>query len=93
LKEGNRCKGEATEVSEQEREELRAKASDYRAYSLVLFAVSALFYLGTIIPHALEAAKKPFVLAAIGAFLAASIYFSRRAAACLRMLADEDESF
>ncbi|WP_027407889.1 YrhC family protein [Anoxybacteroides tepidamans] len=78
-------------MNERERKQLRAKASDYKAYSLVLFAVSVLFYLGTIIPHALEAAKKPFVLIAIVVFLAASIYFSRCSAACLRKLDDEDE--
>ncbi|MGP3609253.1 YrhC family protein [Anoxybacillus sp. PDR2] len=78
-------------MRQRERKQLRAKVNDYKMYSLVLLAIGALFYLGVILPGALEAGKKPLILIAIAAFLAASIYFLRRSASCRRMLEDEDE--
>ncbi|MCZ0756032.1 YrhC family protein [Anoxybacillus sp. J5B_2022] len=66
-------------MNERKIKEWRAKASDYKVYSLVLFAVSTFLYLGTIIPHALTAEKKPLVLLAIGVLLGSAIYFARKA--------------
>ncbi|KPD01710.1 hypothetical protein LR69_00325 [Geobacillus sp. BCO2] len=50
-------------MNEQQRNELRAKAGDFKMYSLVLFSLGAFFYFGTMIPGALEAAKKTVRLA------------------------------
>lgn len=76
-------------MPEKQKREWRAKASDYKAYSLVLFAVSTFLYLGTIIPDALDAAKKPFLLATIGIFLAGAVYFARQAATYARKIEEE----
>ncbi|MCL6586851.1 MAG: YrhC family protein [Anoxybacillus sp.] len=70
--------------------EWRAKASDYKAYSLVLFAVSTFLYLGTIIPQALTAEKKPLVLFMIGILLGGAIYFARQAAVYARKVEEEN---
>jgi hypothetical protein len=76
-------------LPEKQKREWRAKASDYKAYSLVLFAVSTFLYLGTIIPHALDAAKKPLVLLAIGILLAGAVYFAHQAATYARKIEEE----
>jgi predicted MFS family arabinose efflux permease len=80
-------------VNEQQRNVLRTKAGDFRTYSLVLFALGAFFYLGTIIPGALETAKKPFALVAVAGCLAAALYCSRRAARYVCQLEEEENSF
>jgi membrane protein YqaA with SNARE-associated domain len=79
-------------MSEKEKNDLRRKANDYKAYGVVLLAISALLYLGTIIPNALAAVQKPLVLLIVGLFLGASFYFSNRSFTYVRMLNDEDDS-
>jgi hypothetical protein len=80
-------------VNEEKRNDWRAKAGDFKTYSLVLFALGAFFYLGTIIPGALEAAKKPFALLAVGGCFAAALYCLRRSAAYARRLEEEEDRF
>ncbi|MDF9296050.1 YrhC family protein [Geobacillus stearothermophilus] len=77
-------------MNEQQRDELRAKAGDFKMYSLVLFSLGAFFYFGTMIPGALEAAKKPFALLAVAGCLAAALYCSRRAARYVCQLEEEN---
>jgi len=77
-------------LNEQQRDELRAKAGDFKMYSLVLFSLGVFFYLGTIIPGALEEAKKPFALLAVAGCLAAALYCSRRAARYVCQLEEEN---
>ncbi|NNU83069.1 hypothetical protein ETC05_04165 [Geobacillus sp. BMUD] len=80
-------------MNEQQRNELRAKAGDWKAYSLVLFALGSFFYFGAMIPQALEAAKKPIVLLAVAGCFAASLFCSRRAARYVRQLEEEENLF
>lgn|GEM_PF-963430 len=80
-------------MNERQRNELRTKAGDFKTYGLVLFALGAFFYLGAIIPGALEAAKKPFALLAVASCLAAALYCSRRAARYICQLEEEENSF
>ncbi|ADU94953.1 MULTISPECIES: YrhC family protein [Geobacillus] len=80
-------------MNEQQRNELRAKAGDFKMYSLVLFSLGAFFYFGTMIPGALEAAKKPFALLAVGGCFMAALYCSRRSAVCARRLEEEEDRF
>jgi membrane protein YqaA with SNARE-associated domain len=79
-------------MSEKEKNDLCAKANDYQTYSVVLLALSALLYLGTIIPDALAAEQKPFVLIIVGLFLGVSLYFLNRSFTYVRVLKDEDDS-
>jgi hypothetical protein len=79
-------------MSEKEKKDLRDKANDYKTYSVVLLALSALLYLGTIIPGALAAEQKPFVLISVGLFLGVSLYFLNRSFTYVRVLKDEDDS-
>ncbi|MGX1982569.1 YrhC-like protein [Thermolongibacillus altinsuensis] len=79
-------------MSEKEKKDLRDKANDYQTYSVVLLALSALLYLGTIIPGALAAEQKPFVLIIVGLFLGVSLYFLNRSFTYVRVLKDEDDS-
>ncbi|MBB6282928.1 YrhC family protein [Geobacillus subterraneus] len=80
-------------MNERQRNELRTKAGDFKTYSLVLFALGAFFYLGAIIPGALEATKKPFALLAVSSCLAAALYCSRRAARYACQLEKEENPF
>ncbi|MEB3750407.1 YrhC family protein [Geobacillus sp. FSL W8-0032] len=80
-------------MTERQRNELRAKAGDFTMYSLVLFALGAFLYLGTIIPGALAAADKPFALLAVAGCLAAALYCSRRAARYRHQLEEQDNPF
>ncbi|GMB07542.1 YrhC family protein [Thermolongibacillus altinsuensis] len=79
-------------MNEKEKKDLRDKANDYQTYSVVLLALSALLYLGTIIPGALAAEQKPFVLIIVGLFLGVSLYFLNRSFTYVRVLKDEDDS-
>ncbi|MGG3842125.1 YrhC family protein [Anoxybacillus kestanbolensis] len=65
------------------------KARDYKAYSLVLFAVSAFLYIGTLIPEAIDATKRPLVIGGVFVLMLASIIFSHRANTYLRKLDNE----
>jgi len=65
------------------------KARDYKAYSLVLFAVSAFLYIGTLIPEAIDATKRPLVIGGVFVLMLASIIFSHRANIYFRKLEDE----
>ncbi|KJE29208.1 yrhC-like family protein [Geobacillus kaustophilus] len=80
-------------MNEQQRNELRAKAGDFKTYSLVLFAFGAFLYFGTVIPGAVETAKKPFALLAVAVCFAASLSCLRQAARYARRLEEEEERF
>ncbi|MFC0296160.1 YrhC family protein [Geobacillus jurassicus] len=80
-------------MNEQQWNDLRAKMGDYKTYSLVLFALGTFFYLGTIIPGALETAKKPFALLAVAVCFAVALGFSHCAARYARRLEEEENPF
>ncbi|MEK4126127.1 YrhC family protein [Anoxybacillus sp. FSL W8-0382] len=65
------------------------KARDYKAYSLVLFALSAFLYIGTLIPEAIDATKRPLVIGGVFVLMLSSIIFSHRANTYLRKLDNE----
>lgn len=66
------------------------KARDYKAYSLVLlFALSAFLYIGTLIPSAIDEAKRPLVLGAVFILMLASIFFSHRSNVYVRKIEEE----
>ncbi|MBE2914065.1 YrhC family protein [Anoxybacillus flavithermus] len=65
------------------------KARDYKAYSLVLFAVSAFLYIGTWIPDAIDEARRPLVLGAVFILMLASIFFSHRSNVYVRKIEED----
>lgn len=65
------------------------KARDYKAYSLVLFALSAFLYIGTLIPGAIDEAKRPLVLGAVFILMLASIFFTHRSNAYVRKIEED----
>lgn len=65
------------------------KARDYKAYSLVLFALSAFLYIGTLIPSAIDEAKRPLVLGVVFILMLASIFFSHRSNVYVRKIEEE----
>ncbi|CUA81084.1 YrhC family protein [Anoxybacillus suryakundensis] len=75
-------------LDEQKRHWL-GKARDYKAYSLVLFALSAFLYIGTWIPNAIDEAKRPLVLGAVFILMLASIFFSHRSHIYARKIEEE----
>ncbi|KFZ42531.1 YrhC family protein [Anoxybacillus sp. KU2-6(11)] len=75
-------------MDEQKRNWL-GKARDYKAYSLVLFALSAFLYVGTLIPNAIDEAKRPLVLGAVFMLMLASIFFSYRSNIYARKIEEE----
>lgn len=65
------------------------KARDYKAYSLVLFALSVFLYIGTWIPDAIDEAKRPLVLGAVFILMLASIFFSHRSNVYVRKIEED----
>ncbi|MBB5324860.1 hypothetical protein HNQ34_001958 [Anoxybacillus tepidamans] len=78
-------------MDEQKRNWL-GKARDYKAYSLVLFALSAFLYIGTLIPNAIDGTKRLLVLGAVFVLMLASIFFSHRSNVYVRKLEDDEHA-
>ncbi|WP_461201117.1 YrhC family protein [Anoxybacillus sp. TBDG-1] len=81
--------GRGTVILDEQKRNWLGKARDYKAYSLVLFAVSAFLYVGTLIPNAIDEAKRPLVLGVVFVLMLASIFFTHRSHAYTRKIEED----
>ncbi|GAC90879.1 hypothetical protein KN10_1315 [Anoxybacillus flavithermus NBRC 109594] len=81
--------GRGTVMLDEQKQHWLGKARDYKAYSLVLFALSAFLYIGTLIPNAIDETKRPLVLGGVFILMLASIFFSHRSNIYARKIEEE----